>query len=121
MLKLGSAVLFAVTLAGCVEGGADSGPHLASVYQCVPSDETSGGEKNHRLTVSYDGHRTLLSFDGGSVNYLDPVPDVKDQLFANSKYAWKVTGAGGALTDIAAVRVFSCAQTGSTSSVAQGT
>ncbi|OWJ63825.1 hypothetical protein [Inquilinus limosus] len=105
----------AVTAAGCARPGAEAGRQVV-VYQCVATDASAPGaaaaqgQKGQRLTVQYDprGQQALTSLDGGSVNYLPLVPGVKDRLYANSKYAWKTSGNGGQLTDIAEVQTYSC-------------
>lgn len=115
MIRWGLMLALAVTAAGCARPGADAGARQVAAYQCVASDASAPGaaaqgEKGRRLTVQYDprGQQALTSLDGGSVNYLPLVPGVKDRLFANSKYAWKTSGNGGQLTDIAEVQTYSC-------------
>ena len=125
MTRLGVAFALVVLLAGCNRLGADYGARQTAVYQCVPSDSatqggTAAGQKGRRLTVHYDarGQQALLSLDGGSVNYLDLVPDVKDRLFANARYAWKSSGGASQLTDIAEVQVYSCSPSADAGTVA---
>jgi hypothetical protein len=108
MIRLEIALALALAVAGCSRP--DAGARQVATYQCQPSDAGAAQGKGRRLTVLYDarGQQALLSLDGGSVNYLNLVPDVKERLFANAKYAWKSTGDVGQLTDIAEVQVYSC-------------
>jgi hypothetical protein len=118
MTRWGLMLALAVTAAGCARLGPDAGARQVAAYQCVASDASAQGaaaaqsQKGRRLTVQYDprGQQALMSFDGGSINYLPLVPGVKDRLFANEKYAWKSSGNGGQLTDIAEVQTYSCAR-----------
>jgi len=119
MIRLGVAVALVVLLAGCDQRGAGLGARETATYQCVPSDQApakggavASGQKGRRLTVTYDdrSQQALVSLDGGSINYLKLVPDVKDRLYANEKYAWKTGGNASVLTDIADVQVYSCAR-----------
>ena len=127
MIRLGLTLALVAVLAGCVPGGPGSGAREAATYQCVPSDAASpggaGGQKSRRLTVTYDarGQQALLSLDGGNVNYLPLVPDVKDRLYANAKYAWKSSGNANLLTDIAEVQVYSCTRSANAGAVAAST
>ena len=117
MIRLGVAVALVVLLAGCDQRGAGYGSRETATYQCVPSDQApakggaaASGQKGRRLTVTYDdrSQQALVSLDGGNINYLKLVPDVKDRLYANEKYAWKTNGNASVLTDIADVQVYSC-------------
>jgi len=110
MIRLGVMLAFAVALAGCTRSGSDLGSRQVAAYECLPSDGGAAAGKGRRLTVLYDarGRQALLSLDGGSVNYLDLVPDVKERLFANAKYAWKSSGEVSQLTDLAEVQTYSC-------------
>lgn len=110
MIRFGLMLAFAVALAGCTRPGSDLGSRQVAAYQCLPSDAGAAAGKSRRLTVLYDarGQQALISLDGGSVNYLNLVPDVKERLFANAKYAWKSNGAVNQLTDLAEVQVYSC-------------
>ena len=110
MIRLNFMLVLAVALAGCSRLGPDSGTRQVASYQCLSSDGGAAGQKGRRLTVLYDarGQQALISFDGGSVNYLNLVPNVKERLFANAKYAWKSSGDVNQLTDLAEVQVYSC-------------
>jgi hypothetical protein len=110
MIRFGLMLAFAVALAGCTRLGADPGSRQVSAYQCLPSDGGAAAGKGRRLTVLYDarGQQALISLDGGSINYLNLVPDVKERLFANAKYAWKSNGDTNQLTDLAEVQTYSC-------------
>ena len=112
MIRFGLMLAFAVALAGCsqLQLGSNPGSRQVAAYQCLPSDGGAAAGKGRRLTVLYDarGQQALLSLDGGSINYLNLVPDVKERLFANAKYAWKSSGDVNQLTDLAEVQTYSC-------------
>ena|SRR5260221_527 len=117
MFRFRMALAIVGALAGCRGSMMSAAPQEAAVYQCVSSDGgpalpagSADARKGRRLTVSYDagGQQTLVSVDGGSVNYLNLVPNAKDRLYTNAKYAWKSDGNTNLFTDIADVRVYSC-------------
>jgi len=110
MTRWGLMLALAVTAAGCARlGGADAGARQVAAYQCVASD-ASAPAATQGQKVQYDprGQQALMSLDSGNINYLPLVPGVKDRLYANAKYAWKTSGNGGQLTDIAEVQTYSC-------------
>jgi hypothetical protein len=117
MIRFGFAFVTVIVLAGCVQLDANFGARTVASYQCVPSEAaagsqgaTSGSDRQARwLTVYYDalGQHALLSV-AGEVNTLDLVSGVKGHLYANSKYAWKISGHANLLTDIAEVQVYRC-------------
>ena len=109
-MKLEFMLALVVVLSACGPLGADAGARQAATYQCVASGEGAAAHKSRRLTVLYDarGQQALVSIEGGSVNYLSLVSDVKERLFANAKYAWKSNGDVNQLTDLADVRVYDC-------------
>jgi hypothetical protein len=118
VFRSGVALLVAGMLSGCQTSTPAAPQQEAAIYQCSPSDGEASipaaaePRKERRLTVSYDagGQQALVSVDGGSVNYLSLVPNAKERLYSNAKYAWKNNGAASFFTDIPEVRVYGCAR-----------
>jgi hypothetical protein len=119
-LSMALPVFGALLLAGCAQPAQQQQqavPAETRSYVCRPSDATASAGAEQHITVRPDDQRTglLLRVNGQSGwRALASVAGSGGQVYADTTYAWRATGAAGVLTDIRNVQTYTCTADGGT-------